>query len=205
MAPSQQVAFQPSLAAVFAQYFHQPSIGAKFVVNRDSFCHKAAFCCFQHGIQAVRVRFIGAEHTKVFGVHPDNVAEKVSKLARSFCSDLSGPGNFQGIICKVRNIQRSQQPPPRSHGDCRPCGDYLSAREQPIRREICRCCRIVLRACSFSSKLQEFSGAPGSRGLSRGGPGGSGRCLQSGHRPLLSCTSIPWECARRPSARPAVS
>ena len=58
MPPGQQVPFEPSLTAMFAQYFHDTAIGAQFVIDRNSFRHKATFGSFEDGIQAIGVRLI---------------------------------------------------------------------------------------------------------------------------------------------------
>src|ERR1700734_1964239 len=111
MPSSQQVPFEPSLTAMFAQYFHDPAIGAQFVIDRNSFRHEAAFGSFEDGIQAVRVRLIRTEHAKVCGIEFEDVSEKISELSWSFRDHLTRSWDLQRITCKVWYIERGQQPP----------------------------------------------------------------------------------------------
>ncbi len=83
MPSGKQVAFQPSLAQMFAQYLQHAAIRAEFVIDRDKLCHGAAFCRLEDGVQPIGVCFIGTEHAKVRQIHPENVTEEISKLARS--------------------------------------------------------------------------------------------------------------------------
>jgi hypothetical protein len=65
MPAGKQVAFEPSLAEMLAQYLHHAAIRAEFVIDRDNLGHRAALGGLEDGVQAIGVRFIGAEHAKV--------------------------------------------------------------------------------------------------------------------------------------------
>ena len=98
----QQIAFQPSLAAMLAQYLHQATIGAQVVINGNCLRHEAAFGSLENGAQAIRFSLIRAEHTKVLRVQPEYIGKEVSKLSWSFRNHLTRAGNFQRIVGKVR-------------------------------------------------------------------------------------------------------
>src|ERR1700728_151546 len=50
MPPCQQVALEPSLTAMFTQYFHDTAIRTQFVIDRNSLGHKAPLCSFEDGV-----------------------------------------------------------------------------------------------------------------------------------------------------------
>jgi hypothetical protein len=68
---------------MFAQYLQHTAIRAEFVIDRDKLRHGTAFGRLEDGIQPVGVCFVGTKHAKVRQIHPENVAEKISKLARA--------------------------------------------------------------------------------------------------------------------------
>ena len=109
MPPGQQVPFEPSLAAMFAQYFHDTAIRTQFVIDRNGLRHEAAFGSFEDGIQAIGVRLIGTEHAKVCRIELEDVSEKISELSWSFRDHLTRSWDLQRIICKVWYIERGQQ------------------------------------------------------------------------------------------------
>ena len=84
MPSGQQVSFKPSLAAMFAQYFHHAAVGAEFVIDGNSLRHKATLSSLEDGVQAIGVRLIGAEHTKVRWIHLEDISEKVPKFSWGF-------------------------------------------------------------------------------------------------------------------------
>ena len=82
MTPRKQVAFEPSLAEMLTQYLHHAAVGTELIVDGNNLGHRAAFGGFKDGIQAIRIRFVGAEHAEVCQIHSEDVAEEIAKLAR---------------------------------------------------------------------------------------------------------------------------
>jgi hypothetical protein len=80
MTAGEQVAFKPSLAEVLAQHFHDAAVRTEFIVDRNNLGHRAALRGLKDGVQAIGIRFIGAEHAEVCQIHSEDVAEEISSL-----------------------------------------------------------------------------------------------------------------------------
>jgi hypothetical protein len=104
MATSQQVPFEPSLTAMLTQYLHQAAIWTQIVVDRNSLCHEAPLGSFQNGTQAIGVRLIGAKHTKVSRIQPEDVAS-VETTARYVHPSKKGLADH----INQRNTTRAQE------------------------------------------------------------------------------------------------
>ena len=76
VATCKQVAFEPSLAEMLAQYFHHAAIWAEFIVDRDNLSHRAAVRSFKNRIQTIGIRFIGAKHPKVCWIHSEDIPKE---------------------------------------------------------------------------------------------------------------------------------
>src|SRR5579872_435762 len=109
MPPRQQVPFEPSLTAMFAQYFHDPAIGTQFVIDRNCLGHKTPLGSFEDGIQTIGVRLIGTERAKVRRIELEDVSEEVPELSWGFRDHLTRSGDLQRIACKVWYVERGQQ------------------------------------------------------------------------------------------------
>ncbi len=101
MTAREQVAFKPSLAKMLAQHFHDAPVRTQFIVDRNNLGHRTPFRRLKDGVQAIGIRFIGAEHAEVCQVHSEDVAEEISKFARRLGQNLTGAGDFKRIICEV--------------------------------------------------------------------------------------------------------
>ena len=108
MTAGEQVAFKPSLAEVFAQHFHDAAVRAKLIVDRNKFSHRATLGGLEDGVKTVGIRFIGAEHTKVLRIHFENVPKEISKLAWRLGKNLTGAGDFEGVVGKIGQSQGDQ-------------------------------------------------------------------------------------------------
>ena len=58
MAARKQVAFEPSLAEMLAQYFHHAAIRSELIVDRDDLRHRATLGGLEDGVQTIGIRFI---------------------------------------------------------------------------------------------------------------------------------------------------
>src|SRR5664280_628143 len=111
MAPCKQVAFEPSLAEMLAQYLHHAAVRTQFIVDRNNLSHRAAFGGLEDGVKTIGIRFIGTEHAKVRRIHFEDVPEEISQFTRCLGKNLTRSGDIQCIICEVRQSERDQLPP----------------------------------------------------------------------------------------------
>ena len=107
MAPCKQVAFEPSLAKMLAEHFHDATIRAQFFVDGYNLGHRATFCCLEDGVQSIGVRFIGAEHAKVFRIHFEDIAEEIAKFARRLGQNLTRAGDLKRIVGEIWQRERN--------------------------------------------------------------------------------------------------
>ena len=205
MPPGQQVAFEPALAAMLAQDFHDAAVGAEVVIDRNGFRHEATIRRFENGVQAIGVRLIGTEHAEVCRIALEDVAKNSPSFARRFGDDLARARNFERIIVKSGMSSAMSSRPPLT---CGIAAHPAIAGRRKVRQFINESAILV----------EEFLGLvashPGFEDLEMFGvfadawqavPDAREMCLRSGCRPLLSGRSIPWACAGRSSARSAVS
>jgi hypothetical protein len=61
----QKIAFQPPLALMLAQHFHDAAIGGDVVVEGRDLRRRTSGRGFKNSVPAVRVRFVRTELTKV--------------------------------------------------------------------------------------------------------------------------------------------
>ena len=92
VAPREQVALKPSLAAVLAENLHNASLGADVIVDRNGFGHAAAIGRFEYGVQAIRIRFVRTEQSKYIRIHFDDVTQEFAELARRLGDHASQHG-----------------------------------------------------------------------------------------------------------------
>ena len=64
----QKIAFEPSLALVFAQHFHNPPIRRKMVIFGINLRHVATVGYFENVLPTIRVVFVGAEDSEVLAI-----------------------------------------------------------------------------------------------------------------------------------------
>ncbi len=77
MPPGEQIAFEPALALVLAEHFHNAAVGGHVVVAGQDVAGELAVGDLEHGIPAIRGRLVRAEDAEVagLGVELDDVAE----------------------------------------------------------------------------------------------------------------------------------
>ena len=61
----EQIAFQPALAVVLAEYFHHAAIGRNVVIDGDGLADEAAVFDLEYVAEAVGVGLVGAEEAEV--------------------------------------------------------------------------------------------------------------------------------------------
>src|SRR5260370_39254951 len=65
VAPGEQIAFEPPLASVFAEDFHDAPVGRQVIVVGYRFRHPCAVGGFEYSGKAVRGRLVRTEQTEV--------------------------------------------------------------------------------------------------------------------------------------------
>ena len=61
VASGEQIAFQPALAHVLAQHFHDAAVGRDVIVGRQDRAGEDAVGRLEHGAQAIRCGFVGPD------------------------------------------------------------------------------------------------------------------------------------------------
>ena len=79
------------------------------IVDRNRRADAATSRSVENRIQAVRIRFIGAEQAKIFRIEFDHVTKKFTELAGSFGDHLPGGRNFQRVVGEVGKRQGIQK------------------------------------------------------------------------------------------------
>ena len=82
MSPRQQVAFQPSLAQMFAQYFHDSAVGAQLIVDRNNLGHGSVSLASNTALSRLEFVSSGQNTRKFFGF--------VLKMSRKKSPSLRG-------------------------------------------------------------------------------------------------------------------
>ena len=93
VAPGEQIAFEPALAHVFAENFHDAAVVRKMLVGRKRRLHEDFVGGFVESVETIGGGFVGAEDAKILvvGVAPHDVAQEVAR-ARAWTSAYSVPG-----------------------------------------------------------------------------------------------------------------
>ena len=104
MAAGEQVAFEPALAHVLAEHFHDAAVGAHVVVGGQDGCGGDAVGDFEQGVEAVGGGFVGAEDAEVAGLHVElhDVAQHAAHDARGFGDYGAGLGHVDRVIRESR-------------------------------------------------------------------------------------------------------
>jgi hypothetical protein len=108
VAPGQQVAFEPALALVLAEHFHHPAVRREMVVAGHDLRGRTAVGHLEHGVPAVRVGLVGAEHAEVVGVALHHVADELP-CTRVASASPRPARHRDGIVAEVRHPQVAQQ------------------------------------------------------------------------------------------------
>ena len=65
VAAGEQIAFEPTLAHVFAEHFHHAAIGCDVIVIRQDLGCGFAIGDFEQSVQAIGTGFVGAHHAEI--------------------------------------------------------------------------------------------------------------------------------------------
>src|ERR1019366_8714658 len=111
----EQVAFEPPLAQVLAQYFHDAAVGRDMIVVGENGGGGSSIGDLEERAEAVRGGFIRSEHAEVVGaavflhagLHP--IAQHVPEHAGGFAKGGAGLRNAHGVVVKVREPQGLEQ------------------------------------------------------------------------------------------------
>ncbi len=141
MAAGEQIAFEPTLAHVLAEHFHDAAVGAEVDIDRLDLGHPLLAGDFIDGLQPVGGGFVRAEQPEILlaEIELHHVAQECSEHARCFGLDAAGlrerPRRSRG------NAASTAAAAIRRHwrAGWSPFGDGRSARARRVLRGICRC------------------------------------------------------------------
>ena len=111
MPSRQEVALEPALAHVLAQYLHDAAVDAQIDVDRVDFGHPGLAGDFVDGLEPVRGGLVRAEEAKVLLVEIQlhHVADKLPQHPRRLRLDSPRLGHRHGVVVEVGHRQRLQQ------------------------------------------------------------------------------------------------
>ncbi len=104
---SEQIAFEPALAGVLAQYLHHPTVCRQMLILRDGRLHPSPVGYLEQGAETIGGSLIRPEYTKVSLSHIalHHVAQELSHHARRLPRHAPGPWHVHRIVAKVRQAQ----------------------------------------------------------------------------------------------------
>ncbi len=113
MASGQQIALQPSLAGMFGEYLHHPSVGREVVVLRQHLGHPGAVGHLEQRAEAVGVGFVRAHHAEVSCLHVQlhYVAQVTAHDPGCLRLFRAWAAYRDGIVAEVRQPQILEQQP----------------------------------------------------------------------------------------------
>ncbi len=96
----QQISFEPALALMLAEHFHDPAVGGNVIVEGKYFGGGFASGDVEQSSESVGHGFVGAEYAEVLrgGVQFQHISQK---LSLNFCRlpfHSTGFGNFDGVV-----------------------------------------------------------------------------------------------------------
>ena len=109
VSPGQQIAFQPALADVFGEDFHDPAIGGEVVVVIKAFGHPGPVGDFEQRAQPVGIDFVRAEDAEIVAVVAHHIAQESAHHPRRFRHYRARLRHIHGVGGEVRQTQIAQQ------------------------------------------------------------------------------------------------
>ena len=111
MPACQEVPFQPSLALMLAQHFHDPAVRRKLIIIVEALRHPGAVGNFEHVLPSIRIVLVRTEEAKIFVRQTKfhHVAQESSHHARRLGIHGSGARHFDGVIAKIRQAEFLEQ------------------------------------------------------------------------------------------------